>query len=60
MLAGFNDNSAYALCTFAYCAGPGHEPVIFEGITEGKVVPPRGPPVFGWDAIFQPDGFDQT
>ena len=21
---------------------------------------PRGPPVFGWDAVFQPTGYDQT
>jgi hypothetical protein len=33
MLDGFNDRSAYALCTFAYCEGPEHEPIIFEGKT---------------------------
>lgn len=33
MLAGFDDKSAFALCTFGYCEGPGHEPVIFEGKT---------------------------
>lgn len=33
MLDGFDDRSAYALCTFAYCEGPDHEPVIFEGKT---------------------------
>lgn len=33
MLDGFDDRSAYALCTFAYCEGPGHEPIIFEGKT---------------------------
>lgn len=27
---------------------------------QGKIVPPRGPKDFGWDPIFQPDGFDQT
>ncbi|KAG0166040.1 nucleoside triphosphate pyrophosphohydrolase ham1 [Apophysomyces sp. BC1034] len=60
MLAGFDDKSGYALCTFAYCKGPGHEPIVFEGITPGKIVPPRGSAAFGWDAVFQPDGFDQT
>ncbi|KAL1932801.1 hypothetical protein VTP01DRAFT_8479 [Rhizomucor pusillus] len=60
MLAGFNNNSAYALCTFAYCEGPGHEPIIFEGKTPGKIVPARGPANFGWDPIFQPDGFEET
>ncbi|KAI9313644.1 inosine triphosphate pyrophosphatase-like protein [Dichotomocladium elegans] len=60
MLDGFNDYSGYALCTFAYCKGPGHEPVVFEGKTPGKIVAPRGPRNFGWDCAFQPDGFDQT
>ncbi|KAI8352161.1 inosine triphosphate pyrophosphatase [Choanephora cucurbitarum] len=60
MLDGFDDRSAYALCTFAYCEGPDHEPVVFEGRTNGRIVPARGPANFGWDAIFQPDGFDQT
>ncbi|KAG1171299.1 hypothetical protein G6F70_007138 [Rhizopus microsporus] len=60
MLAGFEDKSAVALCTFGYCEGPGHEPIIFEGKTTGKIVPARGPNTFGWDAIFQPDGYDQT
>ena len=33
MLAGFEDKSAYALCTFAYSSGPGAEPILFEGRT---------------------------
>lgn len=33
MLDGFDDRSAYALCTIGYCEGPGHEPIIFEGRT---------------------------
>ncbi|CAM0140026.1 acetyl-coenzyme A synthetase 2 [Umbelopsis sp. WA50703] len=60
MLDGFEDKTAYALCTFAYSKGPGHEPVIFDGKTPGRIVPARGPPDFGWDAVFEPDGFDQT
>ncbi|KAJ3511166.1 hypothetical protein NLJ89_g4257 [Agrocybe chaxingu] len=38
----------------------GTEPIIFEGRTEGTIVPARGPKVFGWDAVFEPLGFDQT
>ena len=53
MLAGFSDHSATAICTFAYSAGPGTEPLIFEGKTEGEIVAARGPTNFGWDPIFQ-------
>ncbi|KAJ2355574.1 nucleoside triphosphate pyrophosphohydrolase ham1 [Coemansia erecta] len=60
MLAGFEDKSGFAVCTVAYCAGPGHEPVLFEGVHHGMIVAPRGPPVFGWNPVFQPDGFDET
>lgn len=47
LLAAYEDKSAKAVCTFAYSAGPGHEPLLFQGITEGKIVPPRGPNTFG-------------
>ncbi|TEB37125.1 inosine triphosphate pyrophosphatase [Coprinellus micaceus] len=54
MLVGFDDKGAEAICTFAYSAGPGTEPIIFEGRTAGKIVPARGTKVFGWDPIFEP------
>jgi len=54
MLAGFENKRATALCTFAYCAGPGAEPILFEGRTEGVIVPARGPNAFGWDPVFEP------
>ncbi|GLB34282.1 putative pyrophosphatase that hydrolyzes non-canonical purine nucleotides such as inosine triphosphate (ITP), deoxyinosine triphosphate (dITP) or xanthosine 5'-triphosphate (XTP) to their respective monophosphate derivatives [Lyophyllum shimeji] len=60
LLAGFENKAAWALCTFAYSAGPGCEPILFEGRTEGKIVPARGPKVFGWDAVFEPDGTAMT
>lgn len=56
----YEDKSAYALCTFAFCAGPGVEPVLFEGRTEGNIVSPRGPRDFGWDPVFEPTGYSQT
>ena len=34
LLAGFEDKSAQAVCTFAYCEGPGKEPIVFQGRTE--------------------------
>ncbi|KAL4125090.1 hypothetical protein PRIC2_008679 [Phytophthora ramorum] len=59
MLAAYEDKSAYAQCIFAY-APAGAEPQVFIGQTHGKIVPARGPATFGWDPVFQPDGFDQT
>ncbi|KAH3714177.1 rdgB/HAM1 family non-canonical purine NTP pyrophosphatase [Pelomyxa schiedti] len=60
MLAGYTDKSAFALCTFGYSAGPGSEPLLFVGRTEGSIVSPRGPPEFGWDPVFEPTGYTQT
>ncbi|KAI1001134.1 hypothetical protein K3495_g7066 [Podosphaera aphanis] len=56
LLVGFPDKSAQAVCTFAYCEGPNSEPIIFQGRTDGKIVPARGPSNFGWDPIFEYDG----
>ena len=47
LLAAYEDKSAQAVCTFGYSAGPGHEPILFQGITDGKIVPARGPTNFG-------------
>jgi inosine triphosphate pyrophosphatase len=33
MLDGFEDRGAEAVCTFAFCRGPGEEPIIFQGRT---------------------------
>src|ERR1700710_1770761 len=60
MLVGFPTKDAYALCTFAYSAGPGTEPILFEGRTDGAIVPARGPGDFEWDPVFQPKGFHKT
>ena len=51
MLAGFDTKEAWALCTFAYSAGPRTEPILFEGRTDGRIVPARGTANFGWDAV---------
>ena len=55
MLAGFDDKSAYAQTVIAFCPGPGREVVVFDGRTDGVIVPARGPLDFGWDPIFQPN-----
>ncbi|CAN7058098.1 unnamed protein product [Brassica rapa subsp. trilocularis] len=60
LLMAYEDKSAYALCAFSFSHGPGAEPLTFLGKTPGKIVPARGPTDFGWDPVFQPDGYDQT
>ena len=61
LLHGFEDKSAYALCTFAYSTGNPKDPVqLFKGKTPGIIVDPRGPRDFGWDPCFQPDGYEKT
>ncbi|KAF8520781.1 Ham1-like protein [Hysterangium stoloniferum] len=61
MLEGFSNKDATALCTFAYSPGPGFEPILFEGRTEGRIVSPRGPPnYFGWNPIFEVHGTGLT
>ncbi|XP_050219982.1 inosine triphosphate pyrophosphatase [Mercurialis annua] len=60
LLDGFEDKSAYALCVFSFALGPDSEPIVFEGKTMGKIVAPKGPRDFGWDPVFQPDGYDLT
>ncbi|KAK9160150.1 hypothetical protein Syun_006491 [Stephania yunnanensis] len=60
LLMAYEDKSAYALCVFSLSLGPNVEPVTFLGKTPGKIVLPRGPNDFGWDPIFQPDGYKQT
>lgn len=34
MLDGFDDRTAEAVCTFAFCRAPGAEPILFQGRTE--------------------------
>ena len=60
LLQGFPTNNAWALCTFAYSAGPGTEPILFEGRVDGKIVPPRGAEKFGWNPIFEVGGTGKT
>lgn len=61
LLAGFEDKSAQAICTFAYHPGqPNAEVILFQGRTDGDIVSPRGSRDFGWDPCFQPKGYNQT
>lgn len=38
MLDGFEDRTAEAVCTFAFCRGPGEEPILFQGRTEVRLL----------------------
>ncbi|CAN6725822.1 unnamed protein product [Malus baccata var. baccata] len=60
LLMAYEDKSAYALCSFSFTTGPSVEPLTFLGKTPGRIVPARGPTDFGWDPVFQPDGYEQT
>ncbi|CAK1603413.1 unnamed protein product [Parnassius mnemosyne] len=62
LLTGWDDKSAQAICTFAYCScsDDNLDVILFQGKTTGKIVSPRGPRDFGWDCIFQPDGYNLT
>lgn len=60
MIYKFEDKGANAICTFGFCEGPGSEVKLFQGITKGKIVDSRGPTHFGWDSVFEPEGYNET
>lgn len=50
-----------ARATVALCLNDGRESRCFNGVAEGRITAgPRGTHGFGWDSIFQPDGWDIT
>lgn len=55
----FGDQKAEAKVTLGYADDKGNIKY-FEGIIEGKIVEPRGESEFGWDPVFQPDGYNKT
>jgi len=59
LLEGFEDTRAYAQTIIAFCPGPDSDIVLFQGQTEGRIVPSRGPKDFGWDAVFEPTDEEQ-
>lgn len=52
------DKSAYARTIVGYMEGG--KISFFEGEIRGQIVIPRGETNFGWDPIFQPEGYDRT
>ncbi|XP_022816981.1 inosine triphosphate pyrophosphatase-like [Spodoptera litura] len=59
LLTGWDDKSAKAISTFAYCSDCEINVKLFQGVVTGQIVAPRGPSD-GFDSIFQPDGFCKT
>lgn len=59
ILKGFEDKSATAKCAVGFTKD-GKDLKVFIGEFKGKIVGPRGESGFGWDPIFQPDGYDKT
>lgn len=56
MLDGFSDRSARASCVFGYYDGKDLH--FFEGGLNGQIAKsPRGESGYGWDRIFEPEGY---
>lgn len=60
LLGNFEDKSGYAQCLLGLAKNKKAETKVFVGQTAGTIVTARGPLNFGWDPIFQPDGYDKT
>ncbi len=58
-LSPFEDHSARAVCCLGYTEN-GVDLQLFVGQVEGIIVVPKGSRKFGWDAIFQPVGYQVT
>jgi non-canonical purine NTP pyrophosphatase (RdgB/HAM1 family) len=59
MALKMGNQESEAKTTIGYCSKNG-EINFFEAIIKGKIVAPRGSIGWGWDFIFQPEGFDKT
>ncbi len=59
-LGDAEDRTARFICVIAL-ARPGQETQLYRGEVKGKIIwPPRGKGGFGYDPVFQPDGYDRT
>jgi XTP/dITP diphosphohydrolase len=54
-------DNRHVLATVVLCLYDGQTPHVFAGQTDGTItMEPRGEHGFGWDSIFQPEGYDVT
>lgn len=61
LLNGFEDKTAYALCILCIVYSETEDPILIEGKCNGIITAPSiGTKGFGWDNIFQPDGYNET
>lgn len=59
MAQAFGNFNAEAKVVIGY-SNSAREISFFEGSTKGTIVPARGEGGFGWDPIFQPEGYEKT
>ena len=60
LMENLEDRTAYFKEAIAYCE-PGKEPIVFEGITKGKIDTKKsGTFGWSWDFIFIPEGEEKT
>ena len=60
LMENLEDRTAYFKESIAYCE-PGNEPVVFEGITKGKIDTKKsGSNGWSWDFVFIPDGEEES
>ena len=60
LMDGLSDRTAYFKEAIAYCE-PGKEPIVFEGITMGKIDTKKsGTYGWSWDFVFIPEGEEKT
>lgn len=56
ILNAYEDKTATAVCTLAFCPYPHADTVLFTGATVGQIIEPVEGRGFGWDSIFVPEG----
>lgn len=59
ILEKFDDKTAVAKCAVGFTED-GKKLKVFIGEAKGKIVSSRGESGFGWDPVFQPEGYDKT
>lgn len=59
LAAASGDTAARVTCVVGY-ADEHNDIHTFTGVVNGDIVAPRGTTEFGWDPVFQPDGYEKT